>query len=174
MDVTNPEGVEKAVIEQIKEFNDRLDIFVYNSGAGWTSGAAITGSLDNYHSVMKVNVDGLFYCARVAGRIFREQKQKNLEGFRAGSFIATSSMSGHIANFPQLQAAYNSSKAAVKHLCQSLVGPAACLIAMLTYTFVHRPSSGCNSHASTPSVLATSRLSSPTLFPAKPRRFGDR
>jgi NAD(P)-dependent dehydrogenase (short-subunit alcohol dehydrogenase family) len=71
---------------------------------------------------MKVNVDGLFYCARVVGRIWREQKQNKLENFRAGSFIATASMSGHIANFPQLQTAYDASKAAVKHMCQNLVG----------------------------------------------------
>ena len=122
VDVTDPEGVDKAVTEQIKEFNNRLDVFVYNSGVAWTSGAAITGSLDNYHSVMKVNVDGLFYCARVVGRIWREQKQNKLEAFRAGSFIATASMSGHIANFPQLQTAYDASKAAVKHMCQNLVG----------------------------------------------------
>ena len=48
VDVTDPDGVDKAVTEQIKEFNDRLDIFVFNSGVAWTSGAAITGSLDNY------------------------------------------------------------------------------------------------------------------------------
>jgi sorbose reductase len=70
---------------------------------------------------MKVNVDGLFYCARVVGRIWREQKQNKLENFRAGSFIATASMSGHIANFPQLQTAYDASKAAAKHMCQNLV-----------------------------------------------------
>jgi sorbose reductase len=29
-------------------------------------------------------------------------------------------MSGHIVNVPQLQAAYNASKAAVVHLCKSL------------------------------------------------------
>ncbi|ETN44657.1 uncharacterized protein HMPREF1541_10327 [Cyphellophora europaea CBS 101466] len=127
VDVTNPEAVDTAITSQLKDFNDRLDIFVYNSGVAWTSGAAITGSLDNYRSVMKVNVDGLFYCARVAGRIWREQKQRQkqsqatpLPNFRAGSFIATASMSGHIANFPQLQTAYDASKAAVKHMCQNL------------------------------------------------------
>lgn len=108
------------MISQIKEFDNRVDVFVYNSGVAWTSGASITGDLDNYHRVMKTNVDGLFYCARVVGRIWREQKLNGLENFRAGSFIATASMSGHIANFPQLQSSYDASKAAVKHMCQNL------------------------------------------------------
>ena len=69
---------------------------------------------------MRVDVDGVYHCARTAGRIWREQKQNKLKGFTYGSFIATSSMSGHIANFPQLQTAYNAAKAAVRHMCQSL------------------------------------------------------
>jgi sorbose reductase len=36
VDVTDPEGVDKAITAQMKEFNDRLDIFVYNSGVAWT------------------------------------------------------------------------------------------------------------------------------------------
>jgi sorbose reductase len=36
VDVTNPEGVEKAITEQIKVFDNRLDVFVYNSGVAWT------------------------------------------------------------------------------------------------------------------------------------------
>ena len=38
---------------------------------------------------------------------------QTLENFKLGSFIATASMSGHIVNIPQLQAAYNGAKAAV-------------------------------------------------------------
>lgn len=33
--------------------------------------------------------------------------------------MATASMSGHIANIPQLQAPYNAAKAGVIHLCKS-------------------------------------------------------
>jgi sorbose reductase len=120
VDVTDSEAVEKAILDQVKGFGDRLDICVYNSGAAWTSGAAVTGSLENYQQVMKVNVDGLFFFSRIVGRVFREQKQRGLENFRAGSLIVTSSMSGHITNFPQMQAAYNASKAAAKHLAQNL------------------------------------------------------
>jgi sorbose reductase len=120
VDTTDPQAVDNAITSQINEFDDRIDVFVYNSGVAWTSGASITGDLDNYHRVMKTNVDGLFYCARVVGRIWRDQKLNGLPNFRAGSFIATASMSGHIANFPQLQTSYDASKAAVKHMCQNL------------------------------------------------------
>lgn len=70
---------------------------------------------------------GTFFCARAAGEIWRKQylegKDLNgnkLENYTGGSFVATASMSGHIVNFPQLQAAYNAAKAGVIHLCRSL------------------------------------------------------
>jgi sorbose reductase len=85
----------------------------------------LDGELDHYHKVTRTNVDGTFFSARAAGRHFRRQKQegttvdgKKLENYHSGSFIATASMSGHIANIPQLQAAYNASKAHVIHLCE--------------------------------------------------------
>lgn len=114
------EMVEKVITEQIEEFNGRLDIFVANAGVPWTKGDVIHGDLKSYQNVMRVDVDGVYHCARTAGRIWREQKKNKLKGFRYGSFIATSSMSGHIANYPQLQTAYNAAKAAVRHMCQSL------------------------------------------------------
>ena len=70
---------------------------------------------------------GTFFCARAAGEIWRKQylegKDLNgnkLENYTGGSFVATASMSGHIVNFPQLQAAYNAAKAGVIHLAKSL------------------------------------------------------
>lgn len=113
-------AVDEAIVSQVKEFNNRLDIFVANAGIPWTQGPATTGELEHYQNVVKTDIDGVFYCARTAGRIWREQKKNKLEGFNYGKFIATASMSGHIANFPQLQTAYNAAKAAVKHMCQSL------------------------------------------------------
>lgn len=121
--MTSLEAVEKAVDEIVGEFGGRLDVFVANSGVAWTAGAFLDADMKNYDQVMRVNVDGVFYCARAAGKHFRRQKAegtttdgKPLENFRTGSFIATASMSGHIANIPQLQATYNASKAAVIHM----------------------------------------------------------
>jgi sorbose reductase len=69
-----------------------LDIFVANAGIPWTQGASIGGELSHWANVMKINVDGVFFCARTAGRIWREQKQNKLEGFTYGKFIATASV----------------------------------------------------------------------------------
>ncbi|KAL7957362.1 hypothetical protein V8C34DRAFT_305751 [Trichoderma compactum] len=127
VNVTSAEDVDKVVTEIVKEFNGRLDIFVANSGIPWTEGAFIDGSVETARNVMAINVDGVMWCAKSAGAHFRRQKEqgttidgKPLDNFIAGSFIATASMSGSIVNIPQLQAVYNSSKAAVIHFCKSL------------------------------------------------------
>ncbi|KAK4082992.1 uncharacterized protein Triagg1_1882 [Trichoderma aggressivum f. europaeum] len=127
VNVTSADDVDKTITEIVKEFNGRLDIFVANSGIPWTEGAFIDGSVETARNVMAINVDGVMWCAKSAGAHFRRQKEqgttidgKPLENFIAGSFIATASMSGSIVNIPQLQAVYNSSKAAVIHFCKSL------------------------------------------------------
>ncbi|KAI1615631.1 carbonyl reductase [Exophiala viscosa] len=120
VDVRDAKAVDEAIVSQVKEFNNRLDIFVANAGIPWTQGSSIGGELEHYQNVVKIDIDGVFYCARTVGRIWREQKKNKLEHFSYGKFIATASMSGHIANIPQLQTAYNAAKAAVKHMCQSL------------------------------------------------------
>lgn len=79
--------------------------------------------------MVTTDLDGTFYCARAAGLHWRRQKneQTTIDGkkletpFRGGSFIATASMSGHIVNIPQMQAAYNAAKAAVIHLCMCII-----------------------------------------------------
>lgn len=127
VNVTSWEPVENAINEIVKEFNGRLDIFIANSGIPWTQGPALDGEVDHYRKVVATDLDGTFYCARAAGQHWRRQKKegttidgKKLEGFTQGAFVATASMSGHIVNIPQLQAAYNAAKAGVIHLCRSL------------------------------------------------------
>ena len=75
---------------------------------------------------MTTDLDGTFYCARAAGSHWRRQKKegtdikgRKLENYSYGSFIATASMSGHVVNIPQLQAAYNAAKAGIIHLGKS-------------------------------------------------------
>jgi sorbose reductase len=127
VDITSYEPIESAINEIVKEFNGRLDIFVANSGIPWTQGPMLDGQLDHYRKVVTTDLDGTFYSARAAGLHWRRQKQegttidgKKLENYREGSFVATASMSGHIVNIPQAQAAYNAAKAGVIHLCKSL------------------------------------------------------
>ncbi|KAI1753331.1 sorbitol utilization protein SOU2 [Xylaria castorea] len=120
------ESVKEAVDEIVRDFNGRLDVFVANSGIAWEEGPFIDGSLDTMSKVLKVNLDGTFYCAKAAALHWRRQRQegttvdgKPLENYLAGSFICTASISGHIANVPQMQTVYNASKAAVIHACKS-------------------------------------------------------
>jgi sorbose reductase len=125
VDVTDAEKVEAAILGQTKEFNGRLDVFVANAGIPWTEGPVIEGSLEHYKQVMAINLDGVYYCARAAGRIWKRQQVegtdvtgRKLGSYSYGSFIATASMSGHIANIPLVQTAYNASKAGVINMCK--------------------------------------------------------
>ncbi|KAI2633874.1 short chain dehydrogenase [Xylaria nigripes] len=127
VNVTTYESVEKAVNEIVQEFNGRLDIFVANSGIAWEKGSFLDEPLETLHNVMKVNLDGTLYCARAAALHWRRQSRERttidnqpLNNYLSGSFIATASMSGHIANIPQQQTVYNASKAAIIHACKSL------------------------------------------------------
>ena len=112
MDVTDFEHTKTMINDIALEFNGRLDIFVANAGIPWTQGRMIDGELSHYHKVVSTDLDSVFYCAKAAGEIFRQQYEtgvnmmgEKLQNYSYGSFIATASMSGHIANIPQLQAA---------------------------------------------------------------------
>lgn len=112
---------------QVREFNGRLDIFVANAGIPWTKGPMVDGEIQHYHTVIHTDLDGTYFCAKAAASHWRRQKVEGtdmngnqLENYTTGSFIATASMSGIIVNIPQLQAAYNTAKAGVIHLCKSL------------------------------------------------------
>jgi len=127
VNVQDPQHVEESINAITKEFNGRLDIFVANSGIPWTQGAMSEGEIDHYRKVVTTDLDGTFYCARACAKIWRRQATegtdlngKKLENYGKGSFVATASMSGHIVNIPQFQAAYNAAKAGVIHLCRSL------------------------------------------------------
>ncbi|KAI0910658.1 sorbitol utilization protein SOU2 [Ustulina deusta] len=126
VNISTYESVKESVDEIVRDFNGRLDVFVANSGIAWEDGPFLDGSMDTMHNVLKVNLEGTFYCAKAAGLHWRRQRQerttvdgKPLENYLTGSFICTASMSGHIANIPQMQTVYNASKAAVIHACKS-------------------------------------------------------
>lgn len=127
VDVRSQKHVKEVIDEIVKEFNGRLDIFVANAGIPWSQGSFLDGEVEHYKNVMSTDMDSVYYCAYAAGLHWRRQKMegtdlngKKLENFRLGSFIATASMSGHIVNIPQLQAAYNGAKAAVIQFVKSI------------------------------------------------------
>ncbi|KAJ5206435.1 Short-chain dehydrogenase/reductase SDR [Penicillium cf. griseofulvum] len=101
----------EAVVQQIARDFGQLDIMVVNSGIA-SSIAAEDYTPDQWSEIMKVNLDGAFYSAQAAGRIFKEQGH--------GNIIFTASVSATLVNLPQKQAAYNASKAGVVQLSKCL------------------------------------------------------
>lgn len=160
------------------EFNGRLDIFVANAGIPWTQGGMIDGQLSHYHKVVSTDLDSVFYCAKAAGEIFRRQYTTGvnmygdkLKNYSYGSFIATSSMSGHIANIPQLQAAVSAPQATLvlftHYDCSTTQQKQACDIFAS-----HWLSNGSNSRELTASHLVIWPPKYRTLCLRKRKRFG--
>lgn len=113
VDVTSPESLESAIATAVAAAGGHLDIHVNNAGIVANSPAEET-TVEEWRRVMSINLDGVFYGSQAAG------KQMLRQG--SGSIINIGSMSGHISNHPQPQAAYNASKAAVIHLSKCLAG----------------------------------------------------
>lgn len=97
-----------------------------NSGFLRTEGLVVKGSPELYQQVMSINPNDVYHRAGAAGRIWKRQQVKGserfgkkLENYIYGSFIATSRMSARIANITMVQTAYNTSNAAVIHMCKA-------------------------------------------------------
>ncbi|KAJ5511365.1 hypothetical protein LT330_009674 [Penicillium expansum] len=109
-DVGNWESVSTLVKDVIKDFG-KIDAFIANAGRTADSGI-LDGSVEDWNEVINTDLTGTFHCAKAVGAHFKERG--------TGSFVVTSSMSGHIANFPQEQTSYNVAKAGTIHLARSL------------------------------------------------------
>ncbi|KAG8165535.1 hypothetical protein KVR01_004087 [Diaporthe batatas] len=110
VDVSDPEAVRKTIGAVVEDFG-KLDVFVANAGMA-ISKPITEQTIDEYKKQYSVNVDGVFYCSKYAGEVFKRQ------GF--GNLIITSSISARIVNVPVDQPVYNSTKAAVTQLGKSL------------------------------------------------------
>lgn len=110
-DITAEEEI-LAVVENVVAEWGKLDICFCNAGT-FQDIPAEDMPLEEFKRVIEVNLTGAFITARAAGRSM-------IENHISGSIILTASMSGHIANIPQCQCAYNSSKAGVIMLGKSL------------------------------------------------------
>ncbi|RJS91490.1 SDR family NAD(P)-dependent oxidoreductase [Salinisphaera sp. Q1T1-3] len=88
-----------------------IDILVNNAGICYHE-PALDVAPARFADVMDLNVTGLWYgCQQVGAQMIDRGK---------GSIVNVGSMSGMIVNRPQMQPAYNASKAAVHHLTRSL------------------------------------------------------
>jgi len=107
-DVTKTEDW-KNVVDQIKNESSKLNILVNNAGIGFMADIEAT-SEEEWDLVHKVDLDSVFLGCKYALPLLRDSGN--------GSIINISSISGIVAghNF----AAYNSAKAAVRHLTKSV------------------------------------------------------
>lgn len=108
LDVTDSKAVEKAAQRLNEEFGG-IDILVANAGIAYESNTQ-DHSDDDWHRVMKINLDGVFFCLRSFGKRMVERKR--------GAIVAISSIAGVKAVRPELHAGYDVSKAGVAHLCR--------------------------------------------------------
>lgn len=109
-DVTSEADV-KRMVREVSSRWGTLTIAVNNAGKSlWKNAEEL--SAEEWTSLMAVNLDGVFFCAREEASLMLSA------GY--GKIINTASMSAYIVNTPQNQSAYNVSKAAVLHLTRSL------------------------------------------------------
>ncbi len=110
LDVTVPEQAD-TMLEEVTDRLGSVDVFVNNAGVCYHR-PALEVPREEWIDVFDVNVHGLWYCAQAAGRRMVENG--------GGVIVNVGSISAMIVNRPQMQPAYNASKAAVHQLTKSL------------------------------------------------------
>jgi NAD(P)-dependent dehydrogenase (short-subunit alcohol dehydrogenase family) len=110
-DVTSPEAV-AALFDQAKERFGRVDLLFNNAGSSAPPVPIDELTVEQWRSVVEVNLNGMFYCAQAAVRMMKAQNP------RGGRIINNGSISAH-APRPN-SAPYTSTKHAVTGLTKSL------------------------------------------------------
>jgi NAD(P)-dependent dehydrogenase (short-subunit alcohol dehydrogenase family) len=109
-DVTDPGSVE-AMVDRVTTELGPIDVLVNNAGICFHR-PALEVPADEWRQVWDVNVEGLWHCCRIVGAAMVERG--------TGVIVNVGSISAMIVNRPQMQPAYNASKAAVHQLTKSL------------------------------------------------------
>ncbi|OCT85931.1 hypothetical protein XELAEV_18024100mg [Xenopus laevis] len=109
-DISKEEDV-KRIVDTIVTNWGRIDVACNNAGINMNSASEDT-TLQEWDKTFSVNLRGLFMCCQAAGRVMLSQ------GY--GKIINTASMASLIVPHPQKQLAYNTSKAGVVKLTQTL------------------------------------------------------
>lgn len=110
-DVTSEESV-SAMVKAVCNKWGRLDVAVCNAGIVTLNGLDQM-SLEEFESIQKTNVSGVFLTAQTCAKVMIAQGN-------GGSIIFTASMSGHVINTPQQIGHYCTSKAAVVQLAKAM------------------------------------------------------
>ena len=101
----------QAMVDTVVQHWGTLTIAVNNAGIGaWIDAERVSET--EWDRMIDLNLKGVFFCAQSEGKCMLTQ------GY--GKIINTASMSASIANKPQNQVVYNTSKAGLLHLTRSL------------------------------------------------------
>lgn len=100
------------LIDKTAKWTSRLDILVNNAGAMRINKSPQETSVEEWKSVIDININGTFLCCREAARFMIQQKR--------GRIINISSMSGTIVNKYFHGGSYEVSKAAINMLTKVL------------------------------------------------------
>ncbi len=111
-DVTDTRSV-RTMVQTILDSHGKIDVFVNNAGIAHNVPAEEMSD-EQWRRMLSINLDGVFWCCREAGRAMLERG--------SGAIVNIASMSGMVSNHPQPQAHYNASKAGVIMLTKSLAG----------------------------------------------------
>lgn len=110
-DVTDEQQVENA-INQVLQRSQKIDVLFNNAGITLHKEFLKTSPAEFRHMI-DVNLTGEYIVAR---RVAQSMVDLGVQG----SIINMASMSGYIVNIPNLQCAYNTSKAAILHMTRSM------------------------------------------------------
>lgn len=111
-DVTDPEAVH-ALFEQVVGKFGRLDLLFNNAGQGAPAVPIDELTIEKWHKVVDVNLNGVYYCTREAFRVMKAQKPRGGRIINNGSISATT---------PRLYSApYTATKHAITGLTKACV-----------------------------------------------------
>lgn len=111
VNVTDPAQIQEAVAGTVEQLGT-IDILCCFAGVvGCTH--AIDMSAEEWRRTLDINTTGAFLCAQAVAKVM-------IAANSPGSILFIASISAHRTNFPQPQAAYNASKAALLSIKTSL------------------------------------------------------
>ncbi|RWE28912.1 MAG: SDR family oxidoreductase [Mesorhizobium sp.] len=110
LDVTDRDQIAE-VVERLYAAHRRIDILISNAGIVRNAPAAEM-SLDDWKSVIDIDLGGVFNCSQAFGR--------RMIADGRGVIVNISSICGEVTVYPQPQVSYNAAKAGVNLLTKSL------------------------------------------------------
>eukprot|EP00177_Eucheuma_denticulatum_P003979 GFKZ01007188.1.p1 GENE.GFKZ01007188.1~~GFKZ01007188.1.p1 ORF type:complete len:282 (-),score=33.13 GFKZ01007188.1:133-978(-) len=105
-------GAIRVVADKIGAAHDMVNVLVNNAGIRQESQACGEVSDDTFDNVMRTNLYGAYWCTQAFLPYIRKAS-------KGRSIINIGSVSGIVAQYPQKQVGYNTSKAAMHHMSKS-------------------------------------------------------